>query len=87
MLRLKSVRQYNRITRKELADKIGLSEPTISAYEQGKREANEEALVKMANALNTSVSYLLGYDESIGELTEEEKAYIILKRVKEQNKK
>jgi|GEM_PF-2901242 DNA-binding helix-turn-helix protein len=48
----------------DLADKIGVNRATISFYEKGKRKPDIEMFIKIANALNVSCDYLLGYSNS-----------------------
>lgn len=58
--RLKELRTNRRLTQKELADKIGMTNKNISAYESGYRQPEYETLVKLARALDCSIDYLLG---------------------------
>lgn len=58
-----SLRKYRKekgLTQLELADNIGVSLRTIQRYEIGKRNATIEALQKIADALEISLSDLLG---------------------------
>jgi transcriptional regulator with XRE-family HTH domain len=48
------------LTQKELGEKIGLSNKTISNYEKRDRQPDNETLLKLANFFDVSVSYLLG---------------------------
>lgn len=81
---IKKIRTDKKITRKELAEKIEVSEPTISRYENGKREPNIETLNKIARALNVSILELIGSTpltkehifDGIGGKTEFEQNYI-----------
>lgn len=56
---IRNARKRKGLTMKELADIINCSESTISNYERGERQANYEALLKMADALDTTVEYLI----------------------------
>jgi len=58
--RLKALRKKMNLTQKEVGEKIGLSGKTISSYEQGDRQPDNETLLKLANFFGVSVSYLLG---------------------------
>lgn len=87
MLRLKSLRKFHRISRKELGEKIGVSESTIAAFEQGLREPNPITALKISEVFNVNIAYLYGTENiidniSIGELSDEEKAFILVKRIK-----
>ena len=56
---LRELRKARGITMKELGDMLGVSESTISLYENGKREPSYELLLKIAEFFNVSVDYLL----------------------------
>ena len=90
MLRLKNIRKYNNLSRKELSDKIGVSESTIAAYEQGIREVPIDNILKLTDVLRTNIKTLYGEDninDNVLELSEEEKAYIIIRRIKNNKKR
>lgn len=44
----------------ELAEKLGVSQQTISKYERGTREPDNETLAKLAEIFDCSIDYLLG---------------------------
>ena len=58
-----------KITQTELANVLNVKQETISAYESGKALPSCEALIKMAEYLNTSTDYLLGRIEEDSPLT------------------
>lgn len=90
MLRLKNIRKFNNLSRKELGVKIGVSESTIAAYEQGIREIPIDKTIELTKALRTNISALYGADninDNVLELSEEEKAYIIIRRIKNNKKR
>ena len=60
---LKQLRKSNKLTQKELAENIGVSEITIRSYESGRRLPNSETLVKLENYFNVSGAYLRGEKE------------------------
>ena len=47
---------------KELAERIGLTEATLSRYISGDRDPKPEVLANMATALHTTSDYLLGIE-------------------------
>jgi transcriptional regulator with XRE-family HTH domain len=53
-----------RISQTELAARSGVSRPTISRLERAVGDVGITVLQRLADALNTSVSELLAYDES-----------------------
>ena len=59
MEKLKLLRDEKKITQIRLATELGVSQETISGYEIGKAVPPADMLIKLANALNTSVDYLL----------------------------
>ena len=58
--RLNEIRKDKGITQLELANKLNVTKQSISSYENGKTEANDEIKLKIAKFLNTTVSYLIG---------------------------
>lgn len=56
---LKRLREKNHLTRKDLADKLSLSEQAIHYYETGKRETNFATLIKIAELFCVSIDSLL----------------------------
>ena len=63
MNRLKELRQKNNLTLKELGQKIGMANNTLSQYETGKREPKLDKWQALANFFNVSVPYLQGTDD------------------------
>ncbi|XKE96555.1 XRE family transcriptional regulator (plasmid) [Metaplanococcus flavidus] len=57
--RIKEKRQELNLNQAELAKRAGLQAPSISQYENGIRNPSYEALIKLANALNTTTDYLV----------------------------
>jgi transcriptional regulator with XRE-family HTH domain len=62
--RLKSLRKDHGLTQLKLGEYLGLSESTISLYESGKREPDNETLSRIADYFSVSVDYLLGRSDS-----------------------
>lgn len=58
--RIRELRKQHKMTMKELGAVVGLAESTISQYETGKRQPDNETLLKLGEYFNTSVDYLLG---------------------------
>lgn len=58
--RLRDLRKQAGYTQAELAEKVGMSQYTISNYEQEARQPPLELLVQLADVLGTSTDYLLG---------------------------
>lgn len=58
--RLREIRTKKGITQEEIADYLGFSRPTYTAYESGRRKPDNDTLVKIAKFLDVSTDYLLG---------------------------
>lgn len=61
--RIKDLRLKQGMTQKQLAEKIGIREATLSRYENDKRDTQWEILGRIAEHLNTSSDYLLGLSD------------------------
>lgn len=57
--RLKYLLQNEKITQKDFADLIGITETTLSRWISGSRRPNTDMLYKICNSLNCSADYLL----------------------------
>lgn len=60
---LKSLRKDAGLTQKELADKVGVTNSTISFYEQEERSPSVDMIIRLSKIFNVSVDYLLGIDQ------------------------
>jgi len=52
------------MTQKDLADRLGTAQTTVSGWERGAYEPDISQLDKMANIFNVTIGYLMGYEES-----------------------
>ena len=57
---LRELRIERALTQRELGNKLGFCNQTISFWEGGQREPDLDSLVKIARFFQVSVSYLLG---------------------------
>ncbi|OOR26177.1 helix-turn-helix domain-containing protein [Bacillus cereus] len=57
---LRKLRKKQKLTMKELGQKLNLAESTISGYENGNRKPDYETLNKFADFFEVSTDYLLG---------------------------
>ena len=64
MNNIRTRRRALNMTMKQLASIVGVTEAAISHYETGRREPDPDMLGRIANALNVTVDYLLGREES-----------------------
>lgn len=58
LLSLAAARVNAKLTQKELAEKCGVSESTVIAWETGKRYPNVKMLGKIENAVGMSLNYI-----------------------------
>lgn len=58
--RLRELRIQNKMTQREIATYLGITQPSYIRYENGKSEPTLECLVKIADLYDVSVDYLLG---------------------------
>lgn len=63
MNRLKELRQEKKLSQKEIADLLGVSEKTISRWEKGENAIKSDKVQQLADYFKVGVGYLLGDDE------------------------
>ena len=61
--RLRILRENKGYNQEKLANMCGLSTSTIGMYEQGRRQPDNDTLVKLADIFDVSIDYLLGKTE------------------------
>ena len=59
MNRLKELRIKNKLTQKEIADVIGLTQSSYSRYERGELELGEQLIKLFSNFFRVSADYLI----------------------------
>jgi len=57
--KLKNLREDSGLTQAELADELGVTEQTISAYERGHRLPKKQTLREIADLFGVSEEYLM----------------------------
>lgn len=63
--RIKLCRENMNMSQEELAQKMGYkSKSTISKIESGLRDVKQSKVIEFAKVLNTTTSYLMGWEES-----------------------
>ena len=60
MNQIRTARKAAGLTMKQLGAAIGVSESTVSLYENGKHQPDNDMLLRIAECLNVTVDYLLG---------------------------
>lgn len=63
MLRLKELREQQRLSQTDLAENLNVSQATISAYEIGTRSPDLKMLIAFANFFGVSLDYLAGLSD------------------------
>lgn len=62
--RLKQIRLENKLTQKQLAERLGIQKSVVSYYENGDRCPSYDVLVRFARIFHTSTDYLLGLEHT-----------------------
>lgn len=60
--RISEILQKKNISQKELAERIGITETTMSRYIAGTREPKPDVIANIATALHTTSDHLLGIE-------------------------
>lgn len=63
MLRIKELRKQQNITQQQLSNYLGITQATLSGWENEKFEIDNNSLMKCADYFNVSLDYLLGRTE------------------------
>ena len=74
MNRLKELRKEKKLSQKEIAQEMSISEKTLSRWENGESQIKPEKAQQLADFFGVSVGYLLGYSDVRFELEQIEKA-------------
>ncbi len=65
MNRLKELRKEKKLSQKEIAKEMSISEKTLSRWENGESQIKPEKAQQLADYFGVSVGYLLGYSDFI----------------------
>lgn len=65
--RISDLLQKNGLTQRELAEQVGVTEAAMSRYVKGERIPRITIAVNIANALYTTVDYLIGQETKEGD--------------------
>ena len=60
--RIREARMAANLTQKELAEKLGIKDTTLSGYEIGAHDPKSNTLIEIARICGTTVDFLLGVD-------------------------
>lgn len=62
---IREARLAAKLTQKQLADMLGITDATLSGYETGNHDPKSKMLVEIAKVCNTTTDYLLGLTDRI----------------------
>ncbi len=65
MIRLKELRKENSLTQKQLAQKLLLTQASLSDWEIGKVQPSIEVLIKLADFFEVSIDFLVGRSDEL----------------------
>ena len=63
--KLKELRVLHHLNQQQVADNLGVTAATISAYELGKKYPSIEIIIRICHLFNVSSDYLLGLTDSM----------------------
>lgn len=70
-VRLRQLRQKNKITQSDLADILGLKPTAISNYESKRNEPSFDKLITLCNYFDVSSDYLLGVSDTYSSISKD----------------
>ena len=65
MNRLKELRKEKKLSQKEIAKEMSISEKTLSRWENGESNIKPDKAQQLANYFGVNVGYLLGYNDNL----------------------
>ncbi len=63
--KLRELRLSHKLTQRELAQRLGISASAIGMYEQGRREPDNDLLMRIGSLFSVSTDYLLKGEEVV----------------------
>ena len=63
--KLKDLRKSQGLNQKQVAEKLGITSATVSAYELGKKYPSLDILIKICTIFDVSSDFLLGLSDSM----------------------
>lgn len=60
--RIAELRHIDGLNQKELGEKLGVGQTTISAWERGQNEPDSKSLHRMSKIFSASIGYIMGYE-------------------------
>lgn len=62
--KLRLLRTENKLTQKQVANRVGVAVSAVSSYESGVRYPSYYVLIKLASLFHVSTDYLLGVEKN-----------------------
>ena len=63
--RIKTVREQNKLTQSELAQKLGITRSSVNAWEMGISVPSTQYIVELSSIFGVSCDYLLGVNSTV----------------------
>ena len=76
-IRLKDLRSSRRLSQKDFAQALNVSQQTVASWESGRTEPSNTALKDIADYFNVSADYLLGRDVAKAPALSEEQTTVL----------
>lgn len=64
MHKLKEIREHRGLTQTQVAEILGVDRSSVSNYERGTRKLDQDQIIELVKALNTTADYFLGLSET-----------------------
>lgn len=64
--RIKDLRKRRKLSQRELAEKLNVSQQTVGSWETGRSEPNSEMMVRLADYFGVTTDYILGRKIDLG---------------------
>ena len=64
-MKLKRLREYQRLRQDQVAEMLGVGKSAVSMYENDTRQPSNEILLRYASIYRTTTDYLLGRDNEM----------------------
>lgn len=81
-VRIKALRKGRNKTQQDIANLLGVSRPAYTAYEQGNRTPDNEAVEKLADYYDVTIDYLYGRTDNPNRISDKDEKDIA-KRLKQ----
>lgn len=73
-VRIKALRKSRNKTQQDIATLLGISRPAYTAYEQGNRTPDNEAVEKLADYYDVTIDYLYGRTDNPNRISNQDEA-------------